>query len=140
MEKIGEVKVENRKYPRINFKLAVHYAPVEKGAIPKPVKSNAEDMGAGGMAMQSREFIEPGNYVTLNLYLPSFENLQFLDKFSDFPVNDCIAITILSKIVWCRKMKAEGYLVGIQFCDIDPQKKKLLKHFLVEYEMDEPLE
>lgn len=140
MKTKGIVRAENRKYPRIHFKLKVHFSPVEKGELPKPIRGKAEDMAAGGMAMQCLDYVEPGRYMTLNLYVPSVENLSVSEGTHDFSVKDCIPVTILSKVVWCRAMEPEGYRIGIQFCDIDQTKRKLLKHFLVEYELDEPLD
>ncbi len=49
----GKVEVENRSYHRLHFNLGIRFAVMQKGELPKPIKSLSADMGAGGMAMHT---------------------------------------------------------------------------------------
>ncbi|MEW6515912.1 MAG: PilZ domain-containing protein [candidate division FCPU426 bacterium] len=136
----GDVEVENRKYPRHRFKLRLRMAPLKSGELPKPVKSLALDVGAGGMAIHSRNEYVPDQLLTVILYLPQFQYAHPpAEQPREYCETECLPITILCRVVWCRRVGETQYKIGLAFIDIERQRRKLLKHFLVEYEMDEEI-
>jgi c-di-GMP-binding flagellar brake protein YcgR len=135
----GKVSVENRRFPRVQFNLGIHYAPVKEGELPKPVECKAEDMGAGGMAMYSEHKLEIGDRLTVNLYIPPVEKYINSSEIPMYNENECVPITLLAKVAWCCADEKNGFRAGIQFLDVDKKNAKQLKHFLVEYELDEPI-
>lgn len=136
---LGDVEVENRKYPRSRFRLGLRLAPLEPGKLPKPVRSLAADVGAGGMAIHSEHAYSPRQLLTVILYLPSMDYNHPPLEPPEYCEAECVPVTLLCRVVWCRREGERGYKLGLAFMDIERQHRKLLKHFLVEYELDEEL-
>lgn len=135
----AKVKVENRRFPRVRFKLGIHYAEVQKGELPKPLQSLAEDVGVGGMAMYSNKKLTKGQLLTVNIYLPPAEKYINTSEIPVYLKEECEPVTLFARVVWCHQDKKHGFRAGIKFFDVDKKNAKQFKHFLVEYELDEPI-
>lgn len=135
----GDVIVENRKYPRSRFRLTLRLAPLEPGKLPKPVKSLAADVGAGGMSIHCEQAFADGQLLTVLLYLPPLDYNHPPVEPPACRENECLAVTILARVAWCQSVGEGRFKLGLAFMDIERRRRKQLKHFLVEYELDEEL-
>lgn len=132
----GKISIENRKFPRRQIQLPVLYAPLQPGSLPQVKKTYIDDFGAGGVAMVSDLPLHPHTLITLNLYLPPLSH----DPNSEvmYNLNQCEPVTLLARVAWSKKVHDyRGYLNGLAFYDIDLENAKRLKHFLVDYELDQ---
>jgi c-di-GMP-binding flagellar brake protein YcgR len=133
----GDLTVENRKYPRSRFLLGLRLAPLEPGKLPKPIRTLAADVGAGGMSIHSEKEFTADQLLTVILYLPPLDYNHPPTELPEYCESDCVPVTILCRVVWCRREGERRYKLGLAFMDIEQRHRKFLKHFLVEYELDE---
>lgn len=132
----GKISIENRRYPRRQIQLPVLYAPLNSGELPKVKKTFIEDFGAGGVAMNTEHPLKINQLLTINLYLPPIAFGP--TKNDNLDLNQCEPVTLLVRVAWSRKIKNyQGYNNGLAFQDIDVENSKRLKHFLVDYELDQ---
>ncbi len=134
----GETGAERRRYPRMPIKLQVSYKCIEKGIISKPEAYLAEDLGAGGLAMRSPRSLDSGQMLMLNLFLPPADTEGTDKNLSIFTEEECVMVGILSRVAWCTAFREEGYLIGVQFLDLDRDDRRRLKDFLTNFQLDAP--
>jgi len=92
------------------------------------------------MAMHTPHPLAVGQLLTVNLYLPPLEAyMNSPEVLPTFCEEDCEAVTILARVVWSTPLKDNGHKAGLEFYDVDRHNLKRLKHFLVEYELDEKI-
>jgi c-di-GMP-binding flagellar brake protein YcgR len=133
----GQTRAENRRYPRIQIKLWVHFKCLDKGERDVDLESLAEDLGAGGMAMRSDRDLKPGQRLKLTLYLPpvgkreSGATLIYSEK-------ESLPVSILSRVVWCAATADREFMAGVQFLELESKDRTTLKTFLVDYNLDQP--
>lgn len=134
---IGKIKVENRKFPRLHLELKVQYAVLKAGELPQSNKSQVKDLGAGGMAMMTKTPLEPEQLLTLILYLPPLNQDHDPHLVARYDRHECEPVTLCAQVIWVKNDPSGKYLNGLSFVDIDAKNKKRLKHFLVDFELDQ---
>lgn len=133
----GETQAEHRRYPRLRLKLWVHYQCLERGTVSHRLESLAEDLGAGGLAMRSDRALGSGQLVLATLFLPPAELRAGEENTPIVEEKDCVPIPVLCRVVWSAP-REDQYMNGLQFLDLQPQHRKLLKAFLVDFDLDQP--
>ncbi len=79
-----------------------------------------------------------GQLLTINLYLPPWEvNINSPEVLPNYCEEDCEPVTILARVVWSKSLPGHAHKAGLEFYDVDRKNRKQVKHFLVEYELDE---
>ncbi len=134
----GETGAERRRYPRMPIKLQVSYKCIEKGIISKPEAYLAEDLGAGGVAMRSPRSLDLGQMLMLSLFLPPADDEGKDKDLNIITEEECVTVGILSRVAWCTSFREDGYLVGLQFLDLDRDDRRRLKDFLMNFKLDAP--
>ncbi len=66
--RFGVAYFERREYPRFPIKLTVEYCPFEKF---KSSPAFTENIGEGGLLLNTREELELGDYLLLSLFIDS---------------------------------------------------------------------
>jgi c-di-GMP-binding flagellar brake protein YcgR len=134
----AQTHAENRRYPRLNFKLWVHFRCLSKGEVSEPLESLAEDLGTQGMAMRSDHPLRVGQLLRTTLYVPPESRRKSAEETPIYEETDCLPVEILARVVWCNPLESGEYMLGIQFLDPNPAHRNRLKSFLVDYELDDP--
>ncbi len=134
---VGRIKVENRKFPRLHLELKVQYAPLKPGELPQPSKSTVKDLGAGGMAMTTKTPLEIDQLLTLILYLPPLNPDRNAHLVARYDRHECEPVVLCARVLWVKEDPSGRYVSGLSFYDIDSKNKKRLKHFLVDFELDQ---
>ena len=140
MEDVYKAKThaENRRFPRIQLKLWVHYQLLHQGNFSEPQESIARDLGARGMAIRSDHPLRIGQLLQTTLYLPLEENRCRPDKTPIYSENESLPVDIFSRVVWCQPAENQEYMLGIEFLDPKPSHRDRLKTFLIDYKLDQP--
>ena len=131
----GETEAERRRYPRLPLKLNLSFQCLDKGNVSPLRKNAALDLGAGGLAMRSDRALPPDQLVMVNLFLPLPEIRDAAEKGMEAKEDDCTRVDILTRVAWCARAKPKGYLLGLQFLDLDRDDRKTLKKFLEDYQL-----
>lgn len=134
----GGVESERRRYPRIPIKLEVQFKCVGKGKVYNSHVHWAEDLGAGGLALRSRRLLKVGQMLLVTLFLPPAGGREKRRIQEPVTAKNGVAVSVLSRVAWNSSRPDGSYLLGIQFLDLDRNERKLLKGFLVEYQLDSP--
>ena len=136
----GKASAERRHYPRIPLKFWVHFTARIQGELAHSCSSESlsEDFGTAGLAMRSDHALASGQTLTLTLFLPHKKKNTDLSKILIYPEEECLPVTIRSRVAWCRTLPDQEYLLGIQFLDLAPPDRSRLKFFLVDYKLDDP--
>jgi c-di-GMP-binding flagellar brake protein YcgR len=135
----GETTAESRRYPRIPLRINLQYRVLVKGK-PKTFHSSrslAEDFGAKGLAMRSRHQLEPGQLLTMLLFIPPEDKRKDLIDASIYPEAECLKISVLARAAWCKTVGEDRFMVGVEFLDLESQDRDQLKCFLIDYELDD---
>ncbi len=134
----AETNVEHRKSPRKQFKLRIHFKCLQKGDVSRALDSLAEDLGAGGMAMNIGHEIEGNQLLMITLFLPKVEHRnEIIDK-PVFLEKECDSVAILSRVVWCAKRRDNEYIAGVEFLDLKREHRNIFKKFLIDFDLDKP--
>lgn len=133
------VIVEARRYPRIPLKMKLKYRILIRGEKARFEVSHglADDLGAKGLAMSSLHPLESGQLLTLTLFLPPEAKRRELVDASVFREEDCDHISVLARVAWSKPRGEGRYAVGVEFLDLEPSDRKVLKRFLVDFELDD---
>jgi c-di-GMP-binding flagellar brake protein YcgR len=134
----GETQAERRRYKRKPIKLHVHYQCLDKGVVSEPQRDLAEDLGAGGLMMRSQRPLEKDQVLMLVLLLPPVEKRQKGVATDEYIEEESLAVEILCRVAWATSSQDGGYLIGVQFLDLDQNNRKWLKEFLVDFKLDQP--
>ncbi len=124
----GKTKAERRRFERRAIHLKLRFQCLDKDHVSGVHNDLAEDLGAGGLAMVSSQELQTGQLLMLTLLLPGKEGT---------PAGSS-EVNVLSRVAWSKPAHQGGYLMGIQFLDLEPAERQLLKSFLVEFELDQP--
>jgi hypothetical protein len=135
----GSTQAEHRRFPRAKIKLWVHFKLLDQENSQTDLESMSEDFGAGGIAMRSDHDLEPGQHLMLMIYLPKKEYRVPSDlDMLIFPEEECLPVTVLSRVVWVKELEDHEFIMGVKFLAPDQQQLKLLKEFLVDFNLDNP--
>lgn len=134
----GETRAENRRHPRVQMKLWIHYRELTKGELSHPGESLAEDLGTQGMAMRSDHPMRAGQLLRITLFLPPEEKRRGVQDMEVYTEEECLPVDILSRVVWCQETDQHEYILGVQFLDPEPRHRNRLKEFLIDYNLDKP--
>ncbi len=128
----AKTKAERRRYERRAMHLKLRFQCLDKDYV-SPIQNDlAEDLGAGGLAMMSDRDLKPGQLLMLTLMLPDKEDLD------RGRLTESAEVNLLSRVAWSKPASQGGFVIGIQFLDLEPAERQLLKAFLVEFELDQP--
>lgn len=135
----GEVMVEARQYPRIPLKMKLKYRILIQGETARLEVSHslAEDFGARGLAMRSSHALKKGQLITLNLFIPPEDKRKKIKKPTQLKEEECLAVNILARVAWTKPSGGDKYQVGVEFLDLEPQDRTILKRFLADYKLDD---
>ncbi len=133
----GKTYAEHRRFPRMKFKLWVHFKCLERGGSSLSLESLAEDLGAGGMAMRSDHQLKGGQLLMLTLFLPPEDKRVDGEEMLIYSEKECMPVDVLARVAWCEP-RAEEFMLGLQFLDLDQANRTKLKAFLVDYNLDRP--
>lgn len=128
----GETRAERRRYVRKSMNLKVQFRFMERDLVSNPQTDSLEDLGAGGLAMVTKQSLRQGQLLMISLQLPSG------DEHYHEVLSGASRVSILSRVAWVKPNQDGSYTVGVQFLDLEPGERQLLKAFLVEYELDQP--
>ncbi|MEW6515471.1 MAG: PilZ domain-containing protein [candidate division FCPU426 bacterium] len=133
------VVVESRRYPRIPLRMKLKYRILIRGEKSRFEVSHslADDLGAKGLAMSSQSPLQGGQLLTLTLFLPPESKRRELVDASVFKEDECNLVSILARVAWSKPRGEGRYAVGVEFLDLEPSSRKLLKQFLVDFELDD---
>lgn len=110
---------ERRKFLRLNA-ATIEYVVIGKGSSKD--MSFTRDIGAGGVCIFVAENIKVGSLLALKIYLPRVED----------------PIEAKGKVVWrdiSSFLSGQGrrhYDVGIEFCEIDKHKRKMIDKYVLQ--------
>jgi len=135
----GKTIVEARRHPRLPLKLDLKYRVLIRGKTVQfeSSRSLAQDLGAKGVALRSRRDLKEGQLLTMMLYLPPDRRRKPGGETVANPETECQKVNILARVAWSKKTDKGEYLIGAEFLDIDPEHRKILKKFLVDYQLDD---
>ena len=93
--------VKRRKFPRLKEGWALEYRVLDAAQFAKDsVSSLAVNISGGGVCLESKEEIEPGTMLALDLHSPAFDS----------------PILALARVVWCKKrLFSDVYETGAEF-------------------------
>jgi c-di-GMP-binding flagellar brake protein YcgR len=134
----AETNAENRRFPRLQLKLWVHYQLLRQGEVSTQQESLAQDLGARGMAIRSDHAVRVGQLLKTTLYLPPEDNRRRPDKLPIYSEKESLPVDILARVVWCQRAENQEYMLGIEFLDPEPAHRSRLKAFLIDYKLDQP--
>jgi uncharacterized protein (TIGR02266 family) len=104
--------IENRKYPRVAFRMPVKYRLNEVAPFCGEL---AQDLSEGGMRIRSNEFLPLGSRVSVRLQL---------DK-------DPRLVDVEGRVVWVKFIPySEVYQLGIEFEDKMPAQRENIARFV----------
>jgi len=129
----GETTAERRRYVRKAMQLKVQFRFMEKDVVSKPQTDLLEDLGAGGLAMVTKQSLRKGQLLMISLELPANNDEQCREIISGKS-----KVSILSRVAWVKPNQNGSYTIGVEFLDLEPGERQLLKAFLIEYELDQP--
>lgn len=127
----GEAFAEKRRYKRKQMKLALQFQCIDKNKVSQPKRDLAEDLGAGGLAMISQTNLAKNQLLMMTIFLPDQEEDGSSEK------NNWTTITVLSRVAWSRAQADGAYMIGVEFLDLEPGERQILKTFLIDYELDQ---
>lgn len=127
----GKTNAERRRFERKEMSLNLQFRCLAKDNISDIKSDLAEDLGAGGLAMRSDKELNIDQLLMVTITLPVDEN----DRKK---VEEQSEVSVLSRVAWTKPAKDSGYIIGIQFLDLEPTERQILKSFLVEYQLDRP--
>jgi hypothetical protein len=106
--------MKRRKFPRLKEGWALEYRVVDNVQFEHdPVSSLAVNISGGGVCLESKDQVEPGTMLAIDLHSPAFDS----------------PILALARAVWCKKkLFGDTYEVGAEFWwvgwkDTDAQAK-----------------
>jgi len=106
--------MKRRKFPRLKEGWVVEYRVVDNLQFERdPVSSLAVNISGGGVCLESKEAVEAGTMMAVDLHSPAFDS----------------PILALARVVWCKKrLFSDLYEVGAEFWwigwrDSDAQSK-----------------
>ncbi|MCD4813781.1 PilZ domain-containing protein [bacterium] len=132
----AEANAERRRFTRMPIKIQVRFRCLDRGNISEPQADLAEDLGAGGLMMHSEQNLPLNQNLMVIIYLPPTEK-RFTDP-KDVPEEECLEVEVLSRVAWSAAAPQGGFMIGIQFLDLDQNNRKWLKEFLVDFKLDQP--
>lgn len=132
------IKAENRRYPRVRFKLLVKFKRLKKGEVSQPEAAQAEDLGARGIAMRSAHPMRLGQLLMVTLMIPAENKRDKVSEAEPLLEKECMPVDVLSRVAWCRPYDDKEYMLGVEFLDPDPHHRSRLKAFLVDFNLDQP--
>lgn len=134
----GQTRAENRRHPRVQLKLWVHYRLMRQGTVSAPLESLAEDLGTRGTAIRSDHPERVGQLLVVTLYLPLEQKRKSPAETPVYSEDESLPVEILSRVVWCKQLETREYMLGIEFLDPKPGHRNRLKSFLIDYNLDQP--
>lgn len=134
----GETRAENRRHPRLQLKIWVHYQLLKPGEATRTAESLSEDLGAGGIAIRSHSPVADNQLLLLTLYLPPEDKREGPAETLIYSEDDCLPVEILACAAWSAQKQKQDYMVGVQFLEIKREHRKRLKDFLVDYQLALP--
>jgi len=134
----GETRAERRRYERKPIKLPLSYRCLDKGSVSEPQADLARDLGAGGLMMHSHQSLRKDQILMLTLFLPPVDKREEGMATEMFSEEESIGIEIVSRVAWSAPAADGGYVIGVQFLDLEPNNRKWLKEFLVDFKLDQP--
>jgi c-di-GMP-binding flagellar brake protein YcgR len=127
--------LEKRKCARREFKLWVHYKVIHNGKISDKLESLTQDLSAGGVGLKADHELQPGQMMMITLYLPP-ENKRFsLEETLITDEANCLPISILSRIAWCKEEQEKEFRFGAQFIELDEISRELLGKYFEHYQL-----
>ena len=106
--------MRRRRFPRLKEGWALDYRVMDTTQFERdPVSTLAVNISGGGICLESKEEIEPGHMLALDLHSPAFDS----------------PILALARVVWCKKkLFSDRYEIGAEFWwvgwrDSDAQNK-----------------
>ena len=93
--------MRRRRFPRLKEGWALDYRVMDTAQFERdPVSTLAVNISGGGICLESKEEIEPGNMLALDLHSPAFDS----------------PILALARVVWCKKkLFSDRYEIGAEF-------------------------
>lgn len=120
---------DDRKYPRLNLELPIHYKFFEDGKMFRALETVVENIGAMGLAAESDRSMHKGQHVMMTLFVPNDDVAHLLNESLD--EESCMPVFMLSKIVWCKREEMGKYSFGVEFVQIENEHKRRFKDFLM---------
>jgi len=92
---------KRRKFPRLKEGWALEYRVLDSAQFEtNPVSSLAVNISGGGICMESKEEIDPGTMIAVDLHSPAFDS----------------PILALARVVWCKKrLFSDVFELGAEF-------------------------
>ncbi len=131
----GEIRSEQRQFPRGQLKLVVYYKFLEAGEVYHALESKSENLGTKGLAMTSDRHLHEGQHLMLTLFLPP-EKDPARPPVSAVPEDECLPVVVFSRVVWCLPRDNRQYQIGVEFLNVEEKHKNRLKTFLIEHHLD----
>lgn len=114
MENVDNSLAEKRRYQRVECNFPILYKNLRKGTD-RPTGSLTRNIGEGGVAFKSSEFISLACRLVVEISLPSSVK----------------PIKAISKIAWIRKIPAsDQYELGNQFLEMSKEDKAHILDFV----------
>jgi len=113
--------MKRRKFPRLREGWALEYRVLDAAQFElDPVSSLAVNISGGGVCLESKQDVEPGTMLAIDLHSPAFES----------------PILALARVVWCKKkLFSDVYEVGAEFWWVgwkDSDAQTSIAHYIEE--------
>lgn len=131
----GEIRAEQRQFPRSRLQLMVHYKFLEAGEVYHALESKSDNFGTKGLSMTSDRQLREGQHLLLTLFLPPEPTTARPDNVA-VAEDECLPVVVLSRVVWCLPRDTRQYQAGVEFLDVEEKHKNRLKTFLIEHHLD----
>lgn len=131
-------KDERRRYVRLPYSLHVSYKAIQRDHVSEPESQIIEELGAGGLSMRVSEPQPPGRILMVDLGIPPAGHHYTEAELASLPEMSFRKVQILSRVAWCTSAPESGYMIGVQFLDLNLNDRIRLKDFLVAYQLDHP--
>ncbi|MEK6775836.1 MAG: PilZ domain-containing protein [bacterium] len=113
---------ERRKFCRYPIKLPLHYQTVNPGSsrIKRYGRYMTHDVSLGGICFETREDLEQGLHLSIELHLPKA-------SFSDFVTQE--PMHLKGRVAWSRQEQDNQgpYLIGVEFIAIMEGEQKRIE-------------
>ncbi len=92
---------KRRKFPRLKEGWALDYRVMDSAQFERdPVSTLAVNISGGGICLESKDEVEPGSMLAIDLHSPAFDS----------------PILALARVVWCKKkLFSDKYEIGAEF-------------------------
>ena len=98
--------IEKRKFIRLNAAIGVTYKLIKKHKRQKELLSLVKDIGGGGIRIQAKEDLRPGDLLKVDIEIPHLSE----------------SIEAMGEVIWFSKTKDRGHEqkeAGVRFRDMD---------------------